>query len=288
MASQTNAEMASYWNGEGGDKWVDFEKRLEQGLKPFGTRAIELAAVQPGEQVLEIGCGCGPNTIELASRLGAEGHIVGVDISEKVLASARLNIADKGLRNVEFNCADAQTGDLGSQRFDLGFSRFGVMFFDDPQTAFKNIGRALAPGGRIVFASWAALEKNDWVARPLSIVAKHIPLPPRPAPGTPGPFSLSDETLIQDLFNGAGLESVTIEAFRTPMNLGKDVDEAVTFLMQMSPSGAAVRLAEPEVEVQKAIAADLGELLAPHATGKGVFMEAEAVISRAQKPGNKS
>lgn len=282
MADQANAEMAAYWNGEGGDKWVSFGDRLEAGLKPFGARVIEAAAAQADENVLEIGCGCGPNTIELATRLGG-GHVTAVDISATVLAAAQENVAATGLSNVEFRCADAQTFDFGLERYHLAFSRFGVMFFDDPVAAFKNIGAALIPGGRVAFACWAALNHNPWIAEPLQSVAKHIALPPPPEPGTPGPFSLSDERHIQTILSEAGLGSITIETFRAPMELGADVDEAVNYLLQMSPVGGAVRQAEPDAETRATIADDLGELLAPYATEGGVLMDAEALMVTADK-----
>lgn len=282
MIDQANAEMAAYWNGEGGDKWVSFGDRLEAGLKPFGARAIEAAAVQAEENILEIGCGCGPNTIELASRLSS-GGITAVDISVKVLAAAEKGVAAKGLSNVEFSCADAQTCDFGLERYNLAFSRFGVMFFDDPVAAFKNISKTLIPGGRVAFACWAALNNNPWIAEPLQVVARHIALPPPPELGTPGPFSLSDESRIQNILTEAGLSNIAIETFRAPMVLGADVAEAVNFLLQMSPTGAAINRAEPDAETRAAIAADLGELLKSYTTQEGVLMGAEAFIVRADK-----
>ncbi len=283
MVDKANADMEAFWNGEGGNKWVSHEDRLETSLQPFGARAIEASAVQADENILEIGCGCGPNTIELARRLRAGGNVRGVDISATVLEAARKNAEASGLTNIVFNCADAQTSDLGSEAYNLAFSRFGVMFFDDPVSAFKNIRGALKSDGRLAFASWAAADKNPWVAQPLQAVAKHIPLPPPPKPGTPGPFSLGSEQRVQEILNEAGFSNIVVETFQTPMVLGDNISEAVNFLMQMAPSGGAISAADPDESTRAAIAEDLASLLSSCESPDGIAMDAVALMVTADR-----
>ncbi|MEH6639871.1 MAG: methyltransferase domain-containing protein [Porticoccaceae bacterium] len=282
MENKANADMDAYWNGEGGDKWVSFGDRLEASLKPFGVRTIAAAALRGDENVLEVGCGCGPNTIDLAKKLSG-GQVRGLDISATVLEKARQDAVANKLSNISFDCVDAQTGDLGVSQYDLAFSRFGVMFFDDPVCAFKNINRALKSDGRIIFACWAAPGKNPWVAEPLALVAKHVPLPPPPEPGTPGPFSLSDEARLRDLLAEAGFINIAVETFQAPMVLGDGVAEAVEFLMNMAPSGGAVNRADPDAATRAAIATDLGDMLKSRQGAKGVIMDAAALIVTADK-----
>ena len=284
MSNEANADMGAYWNGEGGDKWLSFEARLEESLKPFGTRAIDALAPAGDDQVLEIGCGCGPNTIELARRLGADGRVKGLDISATILERAEKNAQQSGLGNLAFDCIDVQTGDLGRTHYDRAFSRFGVMFFDEPAIAFKNIANALKPGGHIAFACWAAPRENLWVAEPLQLVGKHVSLPPPPEPGTPGPFSLSKEERVREILSEAGFVKVAIELYRAPMVLGASIAEAVEFLMNMAPSGGAVSQADPDAATRAAIREDLGKMLESQLGPDGVTMTAAALIVTAEKP----
>lgn len=283
MSDTANADMAAFWNGEGGAKWVRLETVLELGLQPFGGQALAVAAAQPGEQVLDIGCGCGSNTLMLAAQVGSRGGVTGVDISQTVLDQARANAATGELTNVTFQRADAQIAKLGTERYDLAFSRFGVMFFDEPVAAFRNIYGALKQGGRLVFVCWAELDLNTWVVEPLRAVGRHIPLPPSPRPGVPGPFGLADEKLIKKVLAGAGFCQIEIDLFCTPQILGSDVAQAVDFLMQLSPTGGAIRAADPDAGTLAAIANDVTALLQPFAEPDGVTMGGAAYMVTAIK-----
>ncbi len=285
MTTIPNAEMQEFWNGEGGRRWLNFEDRLTASLQPFGARALEVAGVAADEAVLDIGCGCGPNTLDLAVRVGPYGRVQGVDISDALVAKARANAEAAGAKNVAFDCLDAQTTDLGSDSYDLCFSRFGVMFFDQPVIAFNNMFNALKPGGRLVFACWAKAALNHWVARPLEVVARHVPLPPPPAPDAPGPFSLGDEQRTQDILAQAGFKDIVIEPYTASLVLGDDADEAVRFLMQLAPSGGAINAADPDAETRAAIARDLTGLVAEYQQGARVVSEGVALIVQAAKNG---
>ena len=278
-----NADMKAFWNGVGGERWVSFGDRLEASLQSFGQHTIDASGAAVDESVLEIGCGCGPNSIELAQRVGSNGRVLGVDISAPVLDQARINATASKLNNVSFECADAQTADLGAGQYDLVFSRFGVMFFDDPVTAFENIRGALKPAGRIAFASWAARTENAWVAEPLKVVSKHIDLPAPPPADAPGPFSLGDESRVRDILTKAGFRNITVSPFKVAMVLGEDITEAVDFLMQLAPSGGAITAADPDQQTRSAIAADLAALMESYQGEQGVTMDAVALIVTADK-----
>lgn len=283
MSEKTNAPMAEFWNGEGGSKWLSFEDRLEASLKVFGDKALACADVQAGQRVLDIGCGCGPTTLELARLVGKSGRATGLDISTRLTTKAENNARAAGVSNVEFECADAQTKNFGDESFDLVFSRFGVMFFDDPVRAFANLRSALAPGGRLLFAAWASREQNSWVAEPLQRVMKHIELPDPPAADAPGPFSLGNPQRVKTILDEAGYRDITIDAFSPPLIVGADIPEAVHFLMNMSPSGGAISAANPDQETLERIAADLARMLEVHQARDSVAMGATALIVSAQK-----
>jgi len=283
MTDQPNAEMAEFWNGKGGKSWVTQEARLECSLRPFGQQAMAAGAIKAGQQILDIGFGCGDSTIELAGKVGSEGQVHGVDISVAMVDAAEKKTMQNDITNVSFECADAQTKAFPFDTYDLVFSRFGVMFFDDPIGAFKNIYSALKPGGRLAFICWAPRTENAWVGLPLQVVAKHLTLPTPPGLDEPGPFSLSEEPRVSGILGAAGFTNIAVESFQTPFVLGGDVDEALSFLMQLTPSGAAINNAEADDETRARIAVDMAELLKSHDSEKGVTMGAAALLVTATK-----
>ena len=157
MAKQ-NAHQIADWNGPSGERWVVNQARLDAMLAVFGQAAIEAAAPVKGERVLDIGCGSGASSFALASLVGAQGWVLGVDVSESLIERARaLAPPDTTAR---FQVADASSAKLPEGEFDILFSRFGVMFFDDPTGAFAHMRRALRPGGRVAFICWRGVAEN--------------------------------------------------------------------------------------------------------------------------------
>ena len=148
--ADANSAQAHHWNFDAGPGWVARQEQLDRMLEPLGERGLATASPLPGERAIDIGCGCGATTIALAQRVGESGHVLGVDISEPMLARARERCAELRLANVELMRSDAQQAQLPPAH-DLAFSRFGIMFVDDPTAAMANIGRGLEPGGRLVF-----------------------------------------------------------------------------------------------------------------------------------------
>ena len=164
---------AEFWKGGAGDAWAGAATRLDPLLEHFGVAAMDALALRGGERVLDVGCGAGATTRELAKRVGNRGQVVGVDIAPALLAVARAR--DGGVRYIEADAGVAQF----DTTFDAVFSRFGVMFFDDPRAAFANLRRA-APRGRLAFVCWRTFSENVTMHRPLEIV-QHL-LPPIPPP----------------------------------------------------------------------------------------------------------
>ena len=283
MTDQPNAGMAEFWNGNGGKNWISRETRLESSLKVFGQQAIDAGGISPGQRILDIGFGCGETTIELAQKVGPQGRVHGVDISVAMVEAAETKAVKSGTSNVSFECSDAQTKTFPADHYDLVFSRFGVMFFDDPIGAFKNIYTSLKPGGRLAFICWAPRDQNAWVGLPLQVVAKHLSLPAPPAIDEPGPFSLSEGPRVSGILGAAGFANISVEPFQTPFVLGGDVDEALSFLMQLAPSGSAINNAEADEETRVQIALDMAELLKSHESDKGVCMSAAALLVTATK-----
>src|SRR5947199_350388 len=204
-----NAEQIKYWNETAGPKWIAFQRLLDAQLEPLGRRTMDAAGSVGGERVLDVGCGCGDTTLELGRRVGPEGRVLGVDVSGGMVARAAEAAREARLRNVGFENADAQTHRFARGEFDVLYSRFGVMFFADAAAAFTNLRSALGPGGRLAFICWQALRENPWLAVPLAAAARHLTLPPPPAPDAPGPFSLGDPERVRGILSRGSIRSST-------------------------------------------------------------------------------
>jgi len=265
-----------YWNAAAGETWARFQVQLDRQLAPLGAEAMRRLAPVEGEQVIDIGCGCGETSLALAERVGASGRIVGVDVSRPMLEVARRRPAP-GL-NVSFEEIDAQKGDLGCGGFDAAFSRFGVMFFEDPPAAFANLRAALRPGGRLAFVCWRPLAENPWMGVPLAAAAPFLPASAPPDPTAPGPFAFADPLRVRAILDKAGFAAVKIEPFDTDIGSG-GVEDTLTLAFRLGPLGAALRetpaAADPAAGAVRAA-------LEPHLTTAGVMMPAAVWIVSAQ------
>ena len=214
--SLPNAGQVAYWSGDVGAKWVRFQDDIDIMFGAVTTAALEGAAPRPGERVIDIGCGCGATVVALAHRVGTRGEVVGVDVSEVMLARAAERTV--GLGQVRLLKADAATWRFAPDA-DLVFSRFGVMFFDDPASAFRNIHSALAPSGRLVVAVWRGLADNEWGNVPLSIALPFLPQQSPADPLAPGPLALADPDRVRGILSEAGFSAIAVEPRDLPIRL---------------------------------------------------------------------
>jgi SAM-dependent methyltransferase len=281
-----NEDQAQYWNGPSGTKWVDFQSQLDRALDPLGLIGVDIANPQPGEQVIDIGCGCGSTSLVLADRVGHHGHVLGVDISDPMLALARTRI--QGRVQVEFNNADASVFEFPNGSADLMFSRFGVMFFRDPPKAFFNIRKGLKPGARMVFVCWRPLPLNGWMYVPLQSALSVIEPSPPPIPGEPGPFAFADDQLVRGILAQAGFEKITFTPIDQQMIIGQPGDSpetfksAVDFALMFGPLGR--RLAEMDRARVEAVRAAITQGLQAHRSSDGVKLPAAIWVVEAVSP----
>ncbi len=174
-----------FWAGEMGRTWAGRAEALDRQLAPAGEAGLAALATRPGEHVLDLGCGAGASTAEIAGAVGPEGRVVGVDISADLLAIARARRENAG---VEFIEGDAARLPLGEAVFDAMFSRFGCMFFGDPPAAYAHLRTSLKPGARVVLVAWREIAMNPWAAVPVAVGAETLGPAEPPAPGAlPGP-----------------------------------------------------------------------------------------------------
>lgn len=274
--------MSEFWNGEGGQKWLRFQKNIDNGLSHLGIKAIKAAALESGEYVLDIGCGWGNTSFEIAPHVGPFGGIKGIDISEIILKQTPTRAKLAIRLNIDFECADVQSYSFKSKSFDVVFSRFGVMFFNEPVDAFKNIRKALKPSGRMSFVCWQSIEVNEWVRLPLDIAEKYVPLIPRPNPEEPGGFSFGDPNRVKSILKKAGFVDIEITPFNTTFNVGKTVNDAVTFLSQIGPASSV--LDDPDVDDidKNLITTNLHDKLAIYKTKDGIELGAATWIVTAR------
>lgn len=266
------------WNGDSGHRWVADADRRDAVLAPVADALLTAARIQPGESILDVGCGCGATTITAATQAGPDGTAHGIDLSDPMLAVARQRAHDAGLTTASFAAADAQTHPFAGADYDVVISRFGTMFFDDPVAAFTNIRRRVRRGGRLFIATWQPLGLNDWLTVPGAALLRYGTLPDD-SPGGPGMFSQADPDLVRSILTGAGWTAVDSRAVTVALRLGDDPVDATDYLAD-SGVGRAVLETVPAPDKSAALQA-VTDALAPYTTSDGVHLDAGIWITTA-------
>jgi SAM-dependent methyltransferase len=246
-------------------------------LRTHNDRLRALSGVRAGDQVLDVGCGAGQSTRE-AARAAAPGHVLGVDISDRMLERARELAAAEGLANVSFERADAQVHPFAPEHYGVAISRCGVMFFADPLAAFRNIARALRPGGRLVVLVWQARERNEWALAIDDALGGPVDL----SAATDDPFSLGDAATTEGILVRAGFHDVGFTDVREPIFYGADTAEALEFVGGFQSTRAALERLEP-AERDRALDRLRATLDAHRVDGRGVVFDARTWIVTARR-----
>ena len=272
-----NAEQAEDWNGASGQEFIEQRERHEQMLGQLRARLLAAAQVQDGENILDIGCGCGDTTIP-AARATRSGHALGVDFSRIQVAEARRLAAAAGVANARFEVADAQVHPFRAGAFDLVLSSLGVMFFDDPAAAFANLRKALRPGGRLAFLCWRTLGENPVFTTGFAQAAVVLGL--RGPPGPPAAFSLADTGRAGALLSGAGFGGIEFAKADEPMLIGRDVDDVLDY-ERASPTSTEI-LTGLSLEQAAELTRQVRDRLVAYASPDGVTMPGAAWLVTAQ------
>lgn len=241
--SPPNAEQRKQWNELSGPRWVALQPQLDAQLAPFTAALFDRLAPAPGQRVLDVGCGAGATTLALARAVGPDGLATGADLSAPMLALAAERAAAAGVSNARFLQCDAQCEAIPDAPYDALFSRFGVMFFDDPVAAFAHIGGAMKPGARLAFVCWQSVARNPWVSVPRDAALTVLDEVKMAPPGAPGPFAFADPARVRALLEGAGWADVAMERWETELAIGGggDLEAATEFLMLVGPTAGALR-----------------------------------------------
>ncbi len=281
--SEVAEAQRAFWNGEASDSWIREQEQRDRALAPLGELAMARLPLDAGGRVLDIGTGCGDTGLALAARVGADGVVLGVDISEPMLARAEERRRAAGLAQLRFAPGDAATARFPEAPFDAVFSRFGVMFFAEPVAAFRNIRAALRPGGALAFVCWRPVAENPWVAVPREVVLRHVTPPPQ-APDAPGQFSFADRRRVAGILAEAGFTDVRFESHdrEFAITTSPDLDAAVDAVMLRGPAGRFLRDAD-EAMLAK-VRADMAPAIAPLIGDAGLVLGCGVWVVSAANP----
>lgn len=272
--SDDNDDIARAWNGVLFDKFVRFKHLLTLGLSQHGEALLTRRPLAPGARVLDVGCGFGDMTRQIAAAVGEGGQAIGVDVAQNFVEASTRDAVEAGEKRVSFFRADVQVDDLRGP-YDAIYGRFGMQFFASPVAALRNLRRSLEPGGPLCFVTWRKREDNPWLYDAELCVRGFIPpeaeTADEPTCG-PGPFSMRGPDLVSDQLKAAGFSHICFERNDLDICIGRDLKEAIDFAMALGPAGEIIRLAGA-VGVQKTpeIVAALEQTLSRYVTPGGVF-----------------
>ena len=240
-----NSDQIACWNGDMAANWVEHNALMEAMLAPVGERILDTLLLPATARALDVGCGCGHPTLSLAQRIGPDGSVTGIDVSAPMLALAEeLAVQDTADRaEVTFLEADAQTHAFKPESLEIVFSRFGVMFFDDPVAAFSNIHNALTVNGQLAFCCWQPRAVNPFMTMPAMAALELLPAPPEMPPRTPGPFAFAEADYVEAILTEAGFKDIAITPISHPLVFGSglSVEEIVERLVNIGPIAQMVR-----------------------------------------------
>ena len=278
--SPANEDAILAWNTVLFDKFVRFRRAMTEGLGPHGRLALQRVGPAEGAQVVDLGCGFGDTTQQLARLVGERGSVLGIDAAERFVATATAEATALRLHNVRFAVGDVETSPLGSG-LDYAFSRFGTMFFGNPVAALRNVRRSLRDGGRLCMVVWRQKHENAWASCAEQAVLEVLQAPAehdQPTCG-PGPFSMASADVTSNVLLAAGFRDIAFLRSDVPFQIGLDLQDAVEFSLALGPAGEIVRLAGDEgVRKLPEVRARVRETLEEYAGAAGVALASSAWI----------
>jgi len=281
--SEVNKNQKDFWSGKGGDIWVERQNAMDTMLSPLGEAALNKLNFNKDENVLDIGCGCGHTTLNIAKRIGPSGKVTGLDISEPMLKRAKESAIEMSITNTSFKCVDVQTEDLGDQVYSAAFSRFGVMFFEDSITAFKNINKSLMSGSSLSFVCWQSPAVNPWQSLFIQEIKKFLDLP-SPPPRSPGPFAFMESEYVSSILEESKFQDITIEGYEAEVNMfsGRSLSDSVKDYISINPVVSGMLKESSENKVTE-ILNSATEAFSPYYTEKGLIFPSATWLVTARK-----
>jgi SAM-dependent methyltransferase len=284
MIVPENSEAVEAWNTVLFDKFVAFREVLTSGLGHHGTAAMDRHPPARGARVVDLGCGFGDTSAELARRVGTDGKVLGVDAAARFIESARGE--NTRAPHLTFEVADIEAGVPGGP-YDYAFSRFGTMFFASAVAALRNVRKVLVPGGTLCMVVWRKKDANPALAEAELVVRELLGDPPKGDQVTcgPGPFSMASPDLVSDQLLAAGFRDIQFERNDADIMVGKSVARAVDFALKLGPAGEVVRLAGAAAEARRdELEGALGSMIEKYVRADGVWMPSSTWIVVARTP----
>tara|TARA_B100001013_G_C24579113_1_gene429817 strand:- start:208 stop:1059 length:852 start_codon:yes stop_codon:yes gene_type:complete len=280
--SETNKDSKDFWSGKGGDIWVERQETMDEMLFPFGEEVLNKLELGQNLHVLDIGCGCGTTTLDIAKRI-KRGKVTGIDISQPMLQKAKKSAKDKFLSNTSFLRLDVQSDDIGEGVYTTAFSRFGVMFFEDPVAAFTNINKSLVTNAQLSFVCWQSPSLNPWQSLFIQEVRKLINLP-SPPPRSPGPFAFSESSYINSILEESNFVEVEIESFETDVKMfsGSSLSDAVKDYLSINPVVSEMLKDSPD-DLKDQVVNAVIEVFTPYYSESGLIFPSASWIVNANK-----
>ena len=281
--SEVNKNQKDFWSGKGGDIWVERQNAMDTMLSPLGEAALNKLNFNEEENVLDIGCGCGHTTLNIAKRIGPSGNVTGLDISEPMLKRAKETAVEMSITNTSFKCVDVQTEDLGDQIYSAAFSRFGVMFFEDSIAAFKNINKSLISGGYLSFVCWQSPAVNPWQSLFIQEVKNFLDLP-SPPPRSPGPFAFMESEYVSSILEESKFQDIRIEGHEAEVNMfsGRSLSDSVKDYISINPVVTQMLKESSENQIAEIVNSGI-EAFSPYYSEKGLIFPSATWLVTARK-----
>ncbi len=284
--SQGDTEFVDFWNTVLVPKFIKYKHVLVDGLTHHSEAIFPNLQVKEGDKVLDVGCGFGDTAIKLAHRVGPTGSVVGLDCCDAFMELGKDQAEADGLANITFVNGDALVYPFDAE-YDFVFSRFGTMFFSNPVAAFRNMRKALKPGGIVTHIVWRNRADNPWLSMAKDVVLQFLPAPGEDALTCgPGPFSMANQEMVTGMMKSAGFEDIQFERVDAPVLVGRTVEDAIGFQLAIGPAGEVFREAGNEAEQKRTeIEAAMTEAINRQKTeADGIVMESSSWVISARNP----
>ena len=243
-----NDEQYEYWNKGIGQKWVKEDKSLNERFAILTKEFFSRANINKNEKVLDIGCGGGITSFEASKLVGKDGYVLGADISEILLDLAKKNYSN--IENLEFKYCDVQNYKFKKNIFSKVISRFGVMFFENPIVAFRNIYNSIQDGGSLHFVCWTNVLENEFFTAAANIIIKHLNKEFPQVTRAPGPFAFSEKKYVKQILNASGFKNIKVDKIYTSISTYDDSKKDGELLFNIGLAGrllAEENLSEEEL-----------------------------------------
>ena len=245
-----NDEQFEFWNEGIGKKWVEEDDSMNERLSILTKELFLRSNINRNDKILDIGCGGGQTSFEASEMVGENGYVVGADISKILLDLAKSKYANT--KNLEFKYCDVQNYKFRENSFNKVISRFGVMFFENPIEAFKNIYNSIQEGGSLNFVCWTNVMENEFFTDPTNIIIKHLNKEFPEITRAPGPLAFSEAYYVKEILVSSQFKNVKVEKVYSSISTNDSAEKDGDLLLKLGLGGrllADANLSKKELSV---------------------------------------